>query len=64
MTGINSGPHLVVPPEPQFVCLKSGPVNTHSDGCCVHRAYKTLTPVPSVQRYAYHATHSFPTAGA
>ena len=64
MTGINSAPHLVVPPKPQFVCLKNGPTIMHSDGCCVHRAYKILAPVPSMQRYAYYVTHSFLTAGA
>lgn len=64
MTGINSAPHLVMPPKPRFVCLKNGPTIMHSDGRCVHRAYKTLTPVPSMQRYAYYVTHSFLTAGA
>lgn len=63
-TGINSAPHLTVPSEPQFVYLKNGPVIIYSDGCCVHRAYKALTPVPSMQHYAYYVTDSFPTAGA
>lgn len=64
MTGINSAPHFVVPSKPQFVCLKNGPIIMHSDGHCIHRACKILTPVPSMQRYNYYVTHSFLTAGA
>lgn len=64
MTGINSAPHVVVPSKPQFVCRKNGPIIMPSDGRCIHRAYKTLTPVPSMQRYNYYVTHSFLTAGA
>lgn len=63
MTGINSAPHFVVPSKPQFVCLKNGPIIMPSDGRCIHRAYKTLTPVPSMQRYNYYVTHSFRTSG-